>query len=1267
MPPINRPIKGLLLRVPRAANEAPAVAGQSIAASSDKFDLEWLFSTSPAETGLAATSAGQAWMLARPQESVDGANPWDLVHDAREMMSRGVGLTGDVVPDLIEPDLVQDWLPEIPGREIPDHHAGLAAAEQVCVFEDQNRELPTRPGQFAWHLGDAYSQLASARAQIGSDPAVVRIAHLDTGYDPEHQTFQNEFVERHLQRNFVDGGAPDDARDPGNTGPLRNPGHGTATLALLAGGPFQFRGSGYQFEGLLGGAPQTHIVPLRVGNSVVQLTTSSVARAIHYAAKLCDEAETCVHVISMSMGGVASQAWADAVNQAYEAGIIYVAAAGNNFSAGFFGVPTHQIVYPARFRRVIAACGVMADRTPYDDLGFGTMQGNWGPRSAMATAMSAYTPNMPWARIGCNELVSMDGAGTSAATPQIAAAAALYLQLHADELFDPQKYPEPWMRVEAVRRALFMSADKSADGGSRKRLGNGILQALKALSIAPAGSTTLRKTATDSAGFPFLNVLFRRGLVPSPEDRMLQLEATQLIQRWHSTQEENPLESAVDDPDCPPQDVSQDQVIAFLEQVSQHPDASKVLKARAKDYLDSASRKSSKPKRAAAQAPPQTPIETTTAKSVFQPPSPPYRTLHAYAVDPSLTTSLETVGISEVELKLPWEKLEPGPIGEYLEVVDVDPPSGCFYEPVDLDAPALLAQDGLPPSEGSPQFHQQMVYSVCSLTINNFERALGRKSLWRPGPPAEGAHRKNDAHYVPRLRVYPHALREANAYYSPSKVALLFGYFNASRDRPGNQLPGERIFTCLSHDIIAHETTHALLDGMHRQFLLPSNRDVHAFHEGFADCVAMLQHFTFPELVTHQIANTRGAIDTHENLLVQLASQFGHATGRRMALRDAIGKVNEQSGRWELHRPDPREYETIEEPHARGRILVSAVFDAFLSIYKRRTADLLRLATGGTGILRPGAIHPDLVDRLAREVTRSAQHVLTMCIRALDYCPPTDITFGEYLRAIITADHDLVANDDLGYRVSMIEAFRQRGIYPHGVRTLSEASLRWRSPESEDPMPSEALMQYLKNLRGAGNEHLYADSRKEIFRLQRKMRYELHSWLSRHLKSTDENHRDARFLGLDPQKSFEVHSARIACRVSPDGDVLPQLLMGLLQTTTQPVDPGDPNGPRMSFEGGCTVVADLRASRVRYCVRKNLQSASRLTRQQEFALGEFDSLQATYLGARSLDVRSLGARSLGVRSLGETSADDDSSPAQDDPPSGRHDEPFALLHRGPSL
>jgi len=181
----------------------------------------------------------------------------------------------------------------------------------------------------------------------------------------------------------------------------------------------------------------------------------------------------------------------------------------------------------------------------------------------------------------------------------------------------------------------------------------------------------------------------------------------------------------------------------------------------------------------------------------FVPPQPVYRRLRGFGIDPSLTTAVDLAPISEVLFNVPWEPLQPGPIGEYLEVIDVDPGSGCFYEPLNLHDAALLAQDGLAPSEGTPQFHQQMVYAVASLTIRNFELALGRRCLWRPGPPPQGADPKNDSVFVPRLRIYPHALRERNAYYSPAKIALLFGYFTATEDEPGDHVPGGLVFTCL--------------------------------------------------------------------------------------------------------------------------------------------------------------------------------------------------------------------------------------------------------------------------------------------------------------------------------------------------------------------------------------------------------------------------------------------------------------------------------------
>src|SRR5439155_23796975 len=88
-----------------------------------------------------------------------------------------------------------------------------------------------------------------------------------------------------------------------------------------------------------------------------------------------------------------------------------------------------------------------------------------------------------------------------------------------------------------------------------------------------------------------------------------------------------------------------------------------------------------------------------------------------------------------------------------------------------------------------------------------------------------------DKEFVQRLRIYPHALRMANAYYSRKKGALLFGYFPGTEDRTSGQFPGGMVFTCLAHDVVAHETTHALLDGFHEHFMEATNPDVLAFHE----------------------------------------------------------------------------------------------------------------------------------------------------------------------------------------------------------------------------------------------------------------------------------------------------------------------------------------------------------------------------------------------------------------------------------------------------
>jgi subtilisin family serine protease/quinol monooxygenase YgiN len=1231
----NPKLVGLLVRVRGAAGAPLAAAAGAPLRDLGFGPLEELFSVPsipPATLG-AAPSAPAQWLRAAVAPG-GPSSPWDAVHAA---VGGRLGLAAAGGEVYVEPDIEQVYL-STPPREPGE---ALAAAGGSGTVTPPDRDLPFRE-ELAWHLLDDFAELGAARAEAG-DPGPgkrVRIAHLDVGYDPQHETLPANLLLQ-APRNFVDDQPADDATDPGKShGPLDNPGHGAGTLSILAGN----RSS--QLGDFLGGAAQCEVVPLRIAKSVVLLGTSALAKALDHVAAGGAGGRRLADVVSLSMGGVASRAWADAVNKCYEAGVVLVAAAGNNFSTGIFGVPTHFIVYPARFRRVIAACGVMANRQPYYNLPIRKMQGNWGPASKMATAIAAFTPNMPWAEHGAAKVVDRDGRGTSSATPQVAAAAALWLTRHRARV---AQYAEPWMRVEAVRHALFTSADKSADGGSSEKLGNGVLRARRALAIEPTNS--LAKTPRDSATLSLLRVLTGLGMAASASQRieMFGLEATQLVQQGVSLSEPNPFEGILPDPDLPAEAIPAEQRRRFVEALIDHPRASQALKQHLKQTHEEvfggravgggakpgeaaagakgakgAKGRGGKPKPDAAAAavaarPAPAPVPAPPRSYAGEPP---YRSLRGYAIDPSLAQRLDTLPISQVTFSVPWERLDPGPVGEYLEVIDFDPAGCCFYEPIDLDDPKLLAQDGLAPSEGTPQFHQQMVYAVASLTIKNFERALGRKVLWSPGPAPKGEHPKNDSHFVQRLRIYPHALRDANAYYSPAKKALLFGYFPATGDEPGDHLPGGMVFTCLSYDVVAHETTHALLDGMHRRFINPSNPDVLAFHEAFADIVALFQHFSMPEVMRHQIARTRGNIRSQENLLGELAGEFGRATGMREALRSAIGKYDKDEKRWKRKDPDPQEYQDEMEPHLRGAILVAAVFDAFLSIYEKRIAPLLRLATGGSGELPSGAIPPDLVEKLAEAASKSATHVLTMCVRALDYSPPVDITFGEFLRAIITADYDLVRDDDMGYRVAFIEAFRHRGIYPRDLRTLSVESLRWRSPLEDELRPSPQLLSGLEKVRAWSRENEHTSSRETQFQVSRAMRAAMHEWLARHFEQGTAGEADARFLGLSPGRDgtyeFEVHALRVANRVGPDGDLLRQMVLEVLQEREEPVDPADPAGEKIVVEGGCTIIADLQRLAVDYCIRKNVASKNRLARQREFAneLG-VTSLYATYFGAGS--------------------------------------------------
>jgi hypothetical protein len=575
---------------------------------------------------------------------------------------------------------------------------------------------------------------------------------------------------------------------------------------------------------------------------------------------------------------------------------------------------------------------------------------------------------------------------------------------------------------------------------------------------------------------------------------------------------------------------------------------------------------------------------------------PEFRQLRIYAIDPMVSRAPEHQ--ATVQIRFEGLELRPAPppppanpdpanpagkpaadppkhdpvsfAGERVEVVDVDAAdtAAAWYRPVDLDDANIAMQHGLEPSESDPQFHQQMVYAVGMRTLEQFDRALGRIVYF--------SGRR-------RLRLVPHAFRGSNAFYHPKLRAVLFGYFRASKEAPGNNLPGQTIFTCLSHDIVAHEVTHAIVDRLRPSFNVATNPHVRAFHEGFADIVAVFQRLSFRDLVQRALQEAPGDI-RQSGLLSDIAAQFGQGLGSGKALRTALESKTR--------------IQDVKEEHALGAVLVAAIFDGFYLTYERRTADLIRIATGGTGVLPRGALHPDLVTRLSGECVRTAQSVLTMCIRAFDYLPPTDVTFGAFLRALVTADWELNPLDEFGLRAAVIEACRQRGIFAVEAGSLAVNALlldfasrdKWKDHEpvfskwvnlaiqldieEQRAVTPEDAVEDVPLERTAANWSLVQQAplvRSETYETTEEdlpaasqLRGEISGWFA---KLDEEKREKLGFLRTPPLNRLHFHTNR---RFTSDGTLRFGLVVQLVQNQTV-----DVSGTARELPTGLTLVIDV--------------------------------------------------------------------------------------------
>ncbi len=339
-----------------------------------------------------------------------------------------------------------------------------------------------------------------------------------------------------------------------------------------------------------------------------------------------------------------------------------------------------------------------------------------------------------------------------------------------------------------------------------------------------------------------------------------------------------------------------------------------------------------------------------------------------------------------------------GPVSRRLAVVDFNADGtlhpGAKLSPADGDKRRTYLID--PSDFQEPEYRAVLVFGSVWKTIDMFEdeNILGsrRKLAWAFG--------------APQLLIVPRAGEWPNAFYERESHSLQFFYFETDRGT---------LNTCLSADIVAHETGHAVLDAICPDLYDATSPQSLAIHESIADLTAICRALDNRPLVDEIGSRPEWTI-RESSQFTALAEEFGNAIslGRRSYLRNAYNNKT-------LCDDAPKEDQVArDEPHALSEVLTGALYRAFVAqyekFYDKYMADeddrekAQKAARGkALGIAR---------DRFSRIV-----------FRALDYVPPGEVSFADLGRAIVAADMAAYpSDDDNADRQVIIDEFVRRCI-----------------------------------------------------------------------------------------------------------------------------------------------------------------------------------------------------------------------------------------------
>lgn len=305
-----------------------------------------------------------------------------------------------------------------------------------------------------------------------------------------------------------------------------------------------------------------------------------------------------------------------------------------------------------------------------------------------------------------------------------------------------------------------------------------------------------------------------------------------------------------------------------------------------------------------------------------------------------------------------------GPVTRRVAVLDFDDKTGALHPGARFVPPApgnVLGRYDLPkePDITSRAFSQVSVFATVLKTIYMYEEAdtLGRRIRW--------------AFHAPQLLVIPRAGRWDNAFYERDSHSLQFFYFQSPKN------PSELIYTSLARDIVAHETGHAILDGIAPHLWDAITPQALALHEAVGDLTALLVSLRSGKLKEAVLERTGGSIENATHFSA-IAEDFGLARGSG-ALRSLLNETT-------LNDVDRS------QPYALCVVLTGALYKVLVKMHEARKK------------LYAARLNRSEYSVSGKALVDAAQHFKRMTLRALDYLPPGEVSFADYGRAIIAAD-----------------------------------------------------------------------------------------------------------------------------------------------------------------------------------------------------------------------------------------------------------------------